>query len=97
MRGRARVTKAFFEPLPAEDLAAWERPSPRSTAVFVRRLKPARCYGWKSHTMKALASHIVSESCAARSQGRRRSVDRGTRGPGIEPRNPVHLQGADAV
>ena len=23
MRGRARVTRAFFEPLPADDLAAW--------------------------------------------------------------------------
>jgi prevent-host-death family protein len=23
MRGRARVTDAFFEPLPAEELAAW--------------------------------------------------------------------------
>jgi hypothetical protein len=46
---------------------------------------------------EGLASHIVSESCAARPQGRRRSIDRGTRGPGIEPRNPLHLQGADAV
>ena len=25
MRGRARVTRAFFEPLPPEELAAWER------------------------------------------------------------------------
>jgi len=25
MRGRARVGKAFFEPLPADELAAWER------------------------------------------------------------------------
>jgi prevent-host-death family protein len=25
MRGRARVGRAFFRPLPAEDLAAWER------------------------------------------------------------------------
>lgn len=25
MRGRARVTDAFFEPLPAEELEAWER------------------------------------------------------------------------
>jgi len=25
MRGRARVTKAFFEPLPAAELKAWER------------------------------------------------------------------------
>jgi antitoxin (DNA-binding transcriptional repressor) of toxin-antitoxin stability system len=24
MRGRARVTRAFFEPLPAEELAAWD-------------------------------------------------------------------------
>ena len=24
MRGRARVTLAFFEPLPAEELAAWD-------------------------------------------------------------------------
>jgi prevent-host-death family protein len=25
MRGRAKVGKAFFEPLPPEELAAWER------------------------------------------------------------------------
>jgi len=25
MRGQARVTKAFFEPLPAEELEAWEQ------------------------------------------------------------------------
>lgn len=25
MRGRARITKAFFEPLPPEELAGWER------------------------------------------------------------------------
>jgi prevent-host-death family protein len=25
MRARARTTKAFFEPLPADELAAWER------------------------------------------------------------------------
>ena len=25
MRGRARVTAAFFEPLPPEELEAWER------------------------------------------------------------------------
>ena len=25
MRGHARVTNAFFEPLPAEELDAWER------------------------------------------------------------------------
>jgi antitoxin (DNA-binding transcriptional repressor) of toxin-antitoxin stability system len=25
MRGRARVTQAFFEPLPPEELDAWER------------------------------------------------------------------------
>jgi hypothetical protein len=46
---------------------------------------------------KGLASRTVPESCTARSQGRRRSVDRGTHGPGIEPRNLLHLQGADAV
>src|SRR5207247_1653665 len=51
----------------------------------------------KEPCSEGLASHTDSKSCAARSQGRRRSVDRGTRGPGIEPRNPVHVQGADAV
>jgi len=25
MRGRARTTKAFFEPLPADEMAGWER------------------------------------------------------------------------
>jgi hypothetical protein len=25
MRGRARVDDAFFEPLPADELAAWEQ------------------------------------------------------------------------
>ena len=25
MRGRARVTRKFFEPLPPDELAAWER------------------------------------------------------------------------
>lgn len=25
MKGRARVTKAFFEPLPQDELTAWER------------------------------------------------------------------------
>ncbi len=25
MRGRARVTSAFFKPLPSEELAAWDR------------------------------------------------------------------------
>src|SRR5712692_1855281 len=34
---------------------------------------------------EGLARPIVAESCAARSQGRRRSVDRGTREPGIGP------------
>ena len=27
MRGKARTTRAFFEPLPAEELAGWEEPT----------------------------------------------------------------------
>ena len=69
-----------------------------------RRLQHFRCAGKTDEMLRmkephdeGLANHIISESCVARPQGRRRSVDRRTRGLGIEPRNPLHLQGADAV
>ena len=45
---------------------------------------------------EGLASHIGPESCAG-GQGRRRSVDRGKCGAGIEPRKEVQLRGADGV
>ena len=43
-----------------------------------------------------LATHSDPESCVGPPQDGRRSVDRGTRGPGIEPRN-VLVWGADVV
>src|SRR6266478_202399 len=36
-----------------------------------------------------LATHIGPESCGAARKGRRRSVDRGTCGPGIQPRKKL--------
>src|SRR5580704_14979122 len=47
--------------------------------------KPARCSECKSHT-KVEQRPRVMRSC---SQGQRRSVDRGTCGPGIQPRKKL--------
>ena len=87
--------RGFREPLKNRRLTAFLRGS---------RLEQFRCAGETGEMLRmkephdeGLATHIISESCAGRPQGRRRSVDRGTHGPGIEPRNPLHLQGADAV
>ena len=46
---------------------------------------------------EGIAGHIGPESCARVCKGPWRSVDRGTCGPGIEPRNPIKVQGADVV
>ncbi len=46
---------------------------------------------------EGVASHTDPESCVGDPQGRRRSVDRGTCGPGIEPRKEKQLRGANGV
>jgi len=53
---------------------------------------------------EGLATHTDPESCVFTREGRRadllpwrRSVDRGTHRPGIEPRKKVLAEGADAV
>jgi len=48
--------------------------------------KPARCSEWQVSYVEGIANHNGPESCGARSRGRRRSVDRGTYRPGLEPR-----------
>jgi RNA-directed DNA polymerase len=50
----------------------------------------------KESHIEGVATHDDPESCGCISQGSSRSVDRGTRGLGIEPRNQ-QLRGADAV
>ena len=45
----------------------------------------------ESHT-EGLATHGDPESCGDAREGRARSVDRGTRRPGIEPRNRDHFR-----
>jgi len=42
------------------------------------------------------ATHDDPESCGGAREDGAEAFDRGTGGPGIEPRNP-HIQGADAV
>ena len=51
----------------------------------------------KVRNVEGVATHNGPESCVGRGNSDRRSVDRGTRGPGIEPRNPCPHRGADAV
>ena len=50
----------------------------------------------KEPYIEGVATHDDPESCGCIPQGSGRSVDRGTRGLGIEPRNQV-VRGADAV
>jgi hypothetical protein len=57
----------------------------------------------ESHN-EGVAAHIGPESCVSTREGqtdsqlpRRRSVDRGTHRPGIEPRKKVLVEGADGV
>jgi hypothetical protein len=46
--------------------------------------------------VEGLATHDGPESCGGAREGAAEAFDRGTCGPGIEPRNQA-LQGADAV
>ena len=48
---------------------------------------------WLTHKVAILVNSITSFS----DKPLVLIVDRGTPGPGIEPRKPLHLQGADAV
>jgi hypothetical protein len=49
----------------------------------------------ESH-VEGVATHDDPESCGGAREGVAETLDRGTGGPGIEPRNPL-IQGADAV
>ena len=47
-------------------------------------------------SVEGVATHDDPESCAGTREGTGEAFDRGTYGPGIEPRN-AYIQGADAV
>jgi len=50
----------------------------------------------KESYVEGVATHDDPESCAGTREGAGEAFDRGTDGPGIEPRNG-YIQGADAV
>jgi hypothetical protein len=50
----------------------------------------------KEPDIEGIATHDVPESCMRTREGADEAFDRGTCGPGIEPRNST-FQGADAV
>jgi len=51
----------------------------------------------KESYSEGIANHTGPESCVGLPQGGRRSVDRGTCGLGIQPRNQPNFRGADRL